>query len=281
MAIRGSVDSGLTAARLPLAADSWIAGHSRQPLGLERFGRFAERLPWQGRFPTHLEAEVSVRNLEVVVRRNSAEVREVIGKRLADSRLVAAAVGALGDDPRNVDLSADRVGVLAKAQRGRRDAFHPCFGVDDEDHGRKRLGDHRGARAVAVVQPHDALDDADVALAAVVVPPQTALATEPQVERSRGTSRDRLVVARVDEVRSRFRRLDLVTGVGQRLGDRERRDGFPTPELTPRGRTLHRRRLETRPAAPFGPINSPFSPPRPPLGSSFISQLPVTHHRRT
>lgn len=113
---------------------------------------------------------------EVVVRRNSAEVREVVRERLADSVGVAPAVRALGDHADHVDAAADPVGVRPEAECGRRDALHAGARVDHE-HDRKaeRLGDRGRARPVAVVQPHGALDDADVALAAGVVPTKSVL----------------------------------------------------------------------------------------------------------
>jgi len=140
---------------------------------------------------------------------------------------VAAAVSALGDDARDIDIATNVGRVLAEPVGRRGDALHPGFRVDDEDDREvERLGDHRSAGTVAVVEPHHALDDAHVTVATFVVATQAGTAFEPQVERPGGRSRHGLVVARVDEVRPGFRGLDLVTRRLQGADDSERRHGL-------------------------------------------------------
>jgi len=61
---------------------------------------------------------------------------------------VAAAVGPLGNGARDLDVAADRRGVLAKSQRGRRDALHTGLGVD---HG--TTGTSSASATIAVLEP--------------------------------------------------------------------------------------------------------------------------------
>jgi len=87
---------------------------------------------------------------------------------------------SLGDDPRHVDIAADGGGILSKAVGGGGDAFHPGLGVNDQHHRQiECFGHHRSAGAIAIIEAHHTLNDADVALAAGVVAGQSLLAFEP------------------------------------------------------------------------------------------------------
>jgi len=56
-----------------------LARDGGQPVGLERFGNLPYRRGRQRHILAHLEAEVPIGNLEVVVWRDPAEELEVIG----------------------------------------------------------------------------------------------------------------------------------------------------------------------------------------------------------
>ena len=163
-------------------------------------GSGVECVGFYGTLLAHVQAEMTAGNLQIVAERDPAETGDTIGQGLADPALVASAVCASGDHAGDVDGSSNVRGVVVKAERRRTDAFHAGAGVDDEnDRQIEFFGDQRGTGDVAVVQPHHPLDDADLPLAAAVVPSEALGTLEPVIERARGAAGDPLVVARINE----------------------------------------------------------------------------------
>jgi len=158
---------------------------------------------------------------------NPPEICHLVRQRVPNPLGVAAAVGALSDHARHIDLAVDGRRIFSKSIGRGGDAFHACLGVDDQ-HNRQieGFGNHRGAGAVAVIQTHHALDNADIALAASVVASKAGVAFEPQVERTGGSARNRLVVARIDEIGAGFGWLDGVARVVECANDGEGCDRF-------------------------------------------------------
>jgi len=128
---------------------------------------------------------MTIGNIEIVARGNTAQVHQIIRQCVANPSFVASAVSALRNDTYDIDIGVGIFAVPLKAECSRGDTLHPSVSIDDEDDGKvERFGDHGGTGSVTVVQPHHTLHDADIAVASGVVPPKPVFSLEPAVESS-------------------------------------------------------------------------------------------------